>query len=94
MAASDRGAQGSPADNKTRRMQTPESSLDASASRPVETAMTGVPAGGGSNRRGEPLLVEVSWEVCNQLGGIYQVLRSKAPSMVNRWGNRYCMVGP
>lgn len=45
-------------------------------------------------RRAEPLLLEVSWEVCNQLGGIYTVLRSKVPSTVSRWGNRYCLVGP
>lgn len=40
------------------------------------------------------LLFEVSWEVCNQLGGIYQVIKSKAPRMVNRWKNRYFMLGP
>lgn len=40
------------------------------------------------------VLFEVAWEVCNQLGGIYQVLRSKAPRMVSRWRNRYWMVGP
>ncbi len=47
-----------------------------------------------SSRRAEPLLLEASWEVCNQLGGIYTVLRSKVPSMVSRWGNRYCLIGP
>lgn len=40
------------------------------------------------------LLMEVAWEVCNQLGGIYQVIRSKAPRMVGRWKNRYAMIGP
>lgn len=40
------------------------------------------------------LLAEVGWEVCNPVGGIYQVLRSKAPTMVERWQNRYIMVGP
>lgn len=40
------------------------------------------------------LLLEVAWEVANQLGGIYQVLRSKAPFMVERWGSRYWMIGP
>ena len=40
------------------------------------------------------LLVEVAWEVCNQLGGIYQVIKSKAPRMVGRWKNRYYMLGP
>ena len=43
---------------------------------------------------GGALLIEVAWEVCNQLGGIYQVIRSKAPRMVHRWKNRYLMVGP
>jgi len=40
------------------------------------------------------LMVEVAWETCNQVGGIYQVLKSKAPLMVQRWGERYCMIGP
>ena len=40
------------------------------------------------------LLAEIGWEVCNPVGGIYQVLRSKAPTMVHRWQNRYLMVGP
>ena len=35
-----------------------------------------------------PILAEVAWEVCNQLGGIYTVLRSKVPSMAARWGSR------
>lgn len=42
----------------------------------------------------QTLLLEVAWEVCNQLGGIYQVIRSKAPRMVRRWHHRYMMVGP
>jgi glycogen(starch) synthase len=40
------------------------------------------------------VLFEVAWEVCNQIGGIYTVLRSKAPSMVERWRRHYCAVGP
>ncbi len=42
----------------------------------------------------EPMLMEVAWEVCNQVGGVYTVLRSKVPSMMSRWGERYCLVGP
>ncbi len=42
----------------------------------------------------EPMLVEIAWEVANQVGGIYTVLRSKVPSMISRWGTRYCLVGP
>ena len=40
------------------------------------------------------LLVEVAWEVCNQVGGIYTVIRSKTPTQVGKWGDRYCTVGP
>ena len=40
------------------------------------------------------MLFEVAWEVCRQVGGIYTVLRSKAPSMSRRLGDRYCLVGP
>jgi glycogen(starch) synthase len=40
------------------------------------------------------LLCEAAWEVCNQVGGIYTVVRSKAPYMMDRWGDRYCMIGP
>jgi len=47
-----------------------------------------------STRRREPLLIEVAWEVVNQLGGIYTVLRSKVPAMTERWGSRYCLIGP
>src|SRR4051812_35052545 len=39
-------------------------------------------------------LVEVAWEVCNQVGGIYTVIRSKIPCIMDQWGGRYCMVGP
>jgi len=40
------------------------------------------------------LLVEVAWEVCNQVGGIYTVIRSKAPAIMENWNGRYCMIGP
>jgi glycogen(starch) synthase len=42
----------------------------------------------------EALLVEVAWEVCNQLGGIYTVIRSKVPCMMEKWGQNYCLLGP
>lgn len=41
-----------------------------------------------------PLLVETAWEVCNQVGGIYTVVRSKAPAIVDKWSGNYCMIGP
>jgi len=40
------------------------------------------------------LLFEIAWEVCQQLGGIYTVIRSKLPSMIENWGNRYFLIGP
>ncbi|HUO08361.1 MAG TPA: glycosyltransferase [Phycisphaerae bacterium] len=42
----------------------------------------------------QPLLFEIAWEVCWQLGGIYTVIRSKAPQMTRSWGERYCLIGP
>lgn len=41
-----------------------------------------------------PLLVEVAWEVCSQVGGIYTVLRSKAPATIRVWGDEYWLIGP
>jgi glycogen(starch) synthase len=40
------------------------------------------------------LVTELAWEACNQVGGIYTVLRSKVPTMVQNYGNNYCLVGP
>lgn len=39
-------------------------------------------------------LFEVAWEVCNQVGGIYTVIKTKAPTMIERWGERFVQVGP
>ena len=40
------------------------------------------------------VLLEIAWEVCQQLGGIYTVMRTKAPRMKKKWGSRYFLVGP
>lgn len=40
------------------------------------------------------LLLECAWEVCNQVGGIYTVIRSKFPAVTSRWGENYCLIGP
>ncbi|MEZ0609684.1 glycosyltransferase [Fibrella sp. WM1] len=40
------------------------------------------------------LLLEVAWEVCNQVGGIYTVIRSKVPAMVEKWDDNYVLLGP
>lgn len=42
----------------------------------------------------ENYLLESSWEVCNQVGGIYTVIRSKLPATTRKWGDNYCLVGP
>ena len=39
-------------------------------------------------------LVEVAWEVCNQVGGIYTVIRSKVPAVEKVFGDDYLLVGP
>ena len=40
------------------------------------------------------LLLEIAWEVCNQVGGIYTVIRSKVPAMVEKWDDNYVVLGP
>ena len=41
------------------------------------------------------MLFEVSWEVCNQVGGIYPVIRSKVSSVIDKIGKEnYFLVGP
>jgi glycogen synthase len=39
-------------------------------------------------------LLEIAWEVCNQVGGIYTVIRSKVPAAMHYWSGRYCLIGP
>ncbi|MFR7707706.1 MAG: glycogen/starch synthase [Alistipes inops] len=39
-------------------------------------------------------LFEVSWEVCNKVGGIHTVVTTKAQTMVEALGNRYITIGP
>ncbi len=40
------------------------------------------------------ILFEVSWEICNKVGGIYTVVKSKAAKMVEVYGENYFMIGP
>ncbi|MCB0494554.1 MAG: glycosyltransferase [Cyclobacteriaceae bacterium] len=40
------------------------------------------------------LLLEVAWEVCNQVGGIYTVIRSKIPAVKSIFQDNYCLIGP
>lgn len=39
-------------------------------------------------------LFEVAWEVCNKVGGIYTVVRSKVPHMIEQYKNNYFVIGP
>ncbi|MGN0092565.1 MAG: alpha-glucan family phosphorylase, partial [Alistipes sp.] len=39
-------------------------------------------------------LFEVSWEVCNKVGGIHTVIATKAPTVTNLLGDKYIVIGP
>ncbi len=39
-------------------------------------------------------LFEVSWEVCNKVGGIWTVLKSKTRPTIEQYGQNYCLIGP
>ena len=39
-------------------------------------------------------LFEVSWEVCNKVGGIHTVLATKAQTMTKELGDKYILIGP
>ncbi len=47
-----------------------------------------------STTKKNPLIIECAWEVCNQVGGIYTVIRSKVPAAIDLWGDDYCLLGP
>ena len=41
------------------------------------------------------ILFEIAWEVCNQVGGIYTVIRSKVPTVIEKIGKEnYFLIGP
>jgi len=63
----------------------------AAAPEPEQTSAPATPIDASTDSR---LLVEVGWEACNQVGGIYTVLRTKSQITAHRYGNRYCLVGP
>lgn len=73
----------------------PEGAAEIAAAVATGAPQVESPATPSPRKRGqEPLLVEVAWEAVNQVGGIYTVIRSKLKSMTDRWGQRYCVVGP
>lgn len=41
-----------------------------------------------------PILFEIAWEVCNKVGGIYTVIKTKTPVTTAEYGSRYCLIGP
>jgi glycogen(starch) synthase len=42
----------------------------------------------------EPILIEISWEVANKVGGIYTVLKEKARYIQEKFKNNYYLIGP
>ncbi|EKE01586.1 MAG: hypothetical protein ACD_21C00095G0007 [uncultured bacterium] len=42
----------------------------------------------------QSFLFEVSWEVCNKVGGIYTVLHSKLKQVIKNFGDNYILIGP
>ena len=39
-------------------------------------------------------LFEVSWEVCNKVGGIHTVIATKALTISKQLGDHYILIGP
>jgi len=39
-------------------------------------------------------IFEISWEVCNKVGGIHTVISTKAKSMIENFQNNYIVIGP
>ena len=39
-------------------------------------------------------IFEVSWEICNKVGGIYTVISTKVQNLVNDYNDNYILIGP
>ncbi len=39
-------------------------------------------------------IFEVSWEICNKVGGIHTVISTKAKTIEEEYGNKYILIGP
>ncbi len=76
--------------------RTKKSSSRTRSTRPDEPAASPATPNSASpnSASAPPLLFEVGWEVCWQLGGIYTVLKTKVAAMIEQWGDRYCLIGP
>jgi len=68
----------------------------SSRAKKIPTAKNSSAAVGTENKEQpvKTVLIEVAWEVCNQIGGIYTVIRSKIPAVIENWQDNYCLVGP
>jgi glycogen(starch) synthase len=60
----------------------------------VNLGEDGVLDRGETARHENRFTFECSWEVANKVGGIYTVLRTKAPVSTDELGDQYCMLGP
>uniref|UniRef100_A0A7E4ZXW5 Glycogen [starch] synthase n=1 Tax=Panagrellus redivivus TaxID=6233 RepID=A0A7E4ZXW5_PANRE len=49
---------------------------------------------GATAKQENRFVFECAWEVANKVGGIYTVLRTKAPVSTEELGDQYCMLGP
>ena len=47
-----------------------------------------------ANKKEQTTLFEVSWEVCNKVGGIYAVVSTKVLEAVAHFGDNYYLLGP
>ena len=47
-----------------------------------------------NNKLTPDYLFEVSWEVCNKVGGIHTVIATKAQTALRKFGERYVLIGP
>lgn len=47
-----------------------------------------------NNLKNPTYLFEVSWEVCNKVGGIHTVISTKALNMVKEYNNNHILIGP
>ena len=46
------------------------------------------------DRKSPSHLFEVSWEVCNKVGGIHTVIATKAHTLEKEFGENYILIGP
>ena len=61
----------------------------------MSTEVIGAAKSDKANIPSNSTLFEIAWEVCNQVGGIYTVIRSKVPSVIKKWGKEnYFLIGP